>query len=367
MQLSGADRVAFLASQCSADLRPLQPGAGCEAVLLTPAARCVDLATVLALPSSLLLLCSPGAAPDVVARLQKHIFPADAVAVADVTAATGAFALAGPGVGDALARLGAADMAAAPRGAHALFAFAGTPVILVSGAGLASPGVTLIADESVAGALWAALTGTLGALPAGEAAWERLRVAEGRPARGAELTEETNPFEAALYGAVSLAKGCYMGQETLARLHSREGPKQALWGVRLAPDTAVAAGAPVALLALADGGSASAPADAPTIGTVTSACAEDGTALALIKCRLGGAAFAAEGARVLVAGAEGVLVETPFAQRVLASTAEPVAGEAAPPPPDKDAEAARKAAKLAAMAERLAAYEEAQRAAKAAQ
>jgi hypothetical protein len=362
VRLSGPDCVPFLQSQCSADLRALRPGAGCDAVLLTPTARCVDLATVLALDSSLLLLLSPRAAGDVTARLEKHIFPADKVAVADVTSATGAFALAGPGVADALQRLGAGAMASAPRGAHALFGFAGQPVVVVSGCGLASPGATLVADESVTGALWAALTSTLGALPAGEHAWERLRIAEGRPARGAELTDDANPLEAALYASVSLSKGCYMGQETLARLHARDGPKQQLWGVQLPPGTPVAAGDAVTLLAEGDTGGA-------VVGAVTSASAEDGTALAFIKCRPGGVALRADGARVRVAGAEGVLCDTPFASRVLPTGAEPApeAAAAAAATPDGDAEAARKAKKLAEMAARVAAYEAAQRAAKAAQ
>ena len=42
--------------------------------------------------------------------------------------------------------------------------------------------------------------------------WEAARVLAGRPLRGAELTEEHNPLEAGLYGAVSLNKGCYIGQ-----------------------------------------------------------------------------------------------------------------------------------------------------------
>jgi hypothetical protein len=366
VRLSGPDCVPFLQSQCSADLRALRPGAGCDAVLLTPTARCVDLATVLALDSSLLLLLSPRAAGDVTARLEKHIFPADKVAVADVTAATGAFALAGPGVADALERLGAGAMASAPRGAHALFGFSGQPVVVVSGCGLASPGATLVADESVAGALWAALTGTLGAVPAGEDAWERLRIAEGRPARGAELSDDANPLEAALYATVSLSKGCYMGQETLARLHARDGPKQQLWGVRLPPGTPVAAGDAVMLLADADGAATAAPGG--VVGTITSACAEDGTALAFIKCRPGGVALRAEGARVRVAGADGVLCDTPCASRTLPTGAEPAPeAAAAAAMPDGDAEAARKAKKLADMATRVAAYEAAQRAAKAAQ
>jgi folate-binding protein YgfZ len=52
----------------------------------------------------------------------------------------------------------------------------------------------------------------------GDADWERARVTQGRPAAGAELTEQHNPLEAGLCHAVSLDKGCFIGQETLAKV-----------------------------------------------------------------------------------------------------------------------------------------------------
>jgi folate-binding protein YgfZ len=58
----------------------------------------------------------------------------------------------------------------------------------------------------------------------GENDWERARITQGRPAAGTELTEDYNPYEAGLCHAVSLDKGCYIGQETLAkvRLHAQQ-------------------------------------------------------------------------------------------------------------------------------------------------
>lgn len=61
---------------------------------------------------------------------------------------------------------------------------------------------------------WCALATPLvqGAIPMGVDDWDAARVLAGRPRRGAELTEQHNPLEAGLYGAVSLNKGCYIGQ-----------------------------------------------------------------------------------------------------------------------------------------------------------
>jgi folate-binding protein YgfZ len=57
----------------------------------------------------------------------------------------------------------------------------------------------------------------------GTHAWEEARVLNGVPATGAELTEAYNPLEAGLYHACSLAKGCYIGQETISKVHNANG------------------------------------------------------------------------------------------------------------------------------------------------
>ena len=57
----------------------------------------------------------------------------------------------------------------------------------------------------------------------GSEAWEVARVVAGRPAPGAELGEEFNPLEAGLYHALSLDKGCYIGQETIAKASAERG------------------------------------------------------------------------------------------------------------------------------------------------
>ncbi|NJO51566.1 MAG: hypothetical protein HC840_21460, partial [Leptolyngbyaceae cyanobacterium RM2_2_4] len=67
----------------------------------------------------------------------------------------------------------------------------------------------------------------------GHAIAERLRIEQGRPMPDAELTEDYNPLEAGLWHTISFSKGCYIGQETIARLDTYKGVKQQLWGVRL--------------------------------------------------------------------------------------------------------------------------------------
>ena len=74
-----------------------------------------------------------------------------------------------------------------------------------------------------------------GAVPMGEEAWEAARIVCGRPAPGSELTQDFNPLEAGLYHAVSVDKGCYIGQETLSkvrRLGVFKGPPGIAYALR---------------------------------------------------------------------------------------------------------------------------------------
>jgi len=62
-------------------------------------------------------------------------------------------------------------------------------------------------------------------------------VIQGVPAAGAELTLDHNPLEAGLWHTVSFDKGCYVGQETIARLKTYSGVKQRLWGLSFTAPT----------------------------------------------------------------------------------------------------------------------------------
>ena len=77
----------------------------------------------------------------------------------------------------------------------------------------------------------------------GAVAWDVARIQDGRPMAGRELTEQHLPLDAGLYHAVSLNKGCYMGQETLAKVHKLNAVKQQLHGLML--DAEVPLGAPL--------------------------------------------------------------------------------------------------------------------------
>jgi folate-binding protein YgfZ len=106
-------------------------------------------------------------------------------------------------------------------------------------------------------------------------------VTQGRPLPGAELTDAYNPLEAGLWHTIAFNKGCYIGQETIARLDTYQGVKQHLWGFALAQP--VELGSPIDL-------------DGEKVGTVTSLIntPQGWRGLGYVKTKAGGAGLAVQ-------------------------------------------------------------------------
>ncbi|MFQ3616534.1 MAG: folate-binding protein [Cyanobacteriota bacterium] len=239
--VSDGDRLRFLHNQTTNTFQTRQPGEGCDTVFVTSTGRTIDLATAYVLEDSVLLLVSPSRREFLMNWLDRFIFFADKVKLADMTSETVTLVLIGPESDRLLETLGAGDRLGQSYGSHAVYPIAGTEVRVAVGSGLGLPGYTLIAPGAAANALQTALQ-TAGATRLEDAAWERLRIEQGRPMPDHELTEDYNPLEAGLWHTISLNKGCYIGQETIARLHTYRGVKQQLWGVQFqaaAPQDAV--------------------------------------------------------------------------------------------------------------------------------
>lgn len=245
IQVAGADRIRFLHNQTTNNFTALKPGQGCDTVFVTSTARTIDLATAYLLDETVLLLTSPGYAQRLIEWMDRFIFFADKVELKDLTDTTAAFSLLGPASPALVEKLGAEAIVNQPNATHQTVMLNGAEVRVAVGSGLATPGYTILTTAEQAAAVWQALFDA-GAVPMGEQLWEQLRVQQGRPMPGQELTDDYNPLEAGLWQTISLSKGCYIGQETIARLHTYKGVKQQLWGVRLTqfvePETPVMAG-----------------------------------------------------------------------------------------------------------------------------
>lgn len=237
IRVSDGDRLRFLHNQSTNSFETRQPGEGCDTVFVTSTARTIDLVTAYILEDAVLLLVSPNRRASLIKWMDRYIFFADKVKLEDLSSSTAVFSLIGPEGGALLQKLGVTDLAGQPYGTHRVLLINNLEVRVAVGSGLASPGYTLLVATESAASLWKTLV-EVGAVPLGEKVWETLRVEQGRPVPEKELTEDFNPLEAGLWNTISLTKGCYIGQETIARLHTYKGVKQKLWGIKLASTVA---------------------------------------------------------------------------------------------------------------------------------
>jgi folate-binding protein YgfZ len=236
LEVGGADRVRWLDGMITNDVKALAaagPGAGCHALLLTRQGRIVTDLHVLLDSDVVRLELERALAAPVRERLLSFVI-ADDVTCADASGATARLALEGPRAGEALAAAAGAAPALAPDAwarvrvaGHdvdaAAFGFTGLPAFqLLAPAGAA---------EEVRAALLRAGAGR-GLVEADAGLLECLRVEAGTPRAGRELDESALPAEVRLERAVSSAKGCYTGQEVVARMRSRGRVSQLLVGLR---------------------------------------------------------------------------------------------------------------------------------------
>lgn len=293
IQVRDADRIRFLHNQSTNDLERRVPGEGCDTVMVTSTARTIDLVTAYITEDAVLLLVSPNRRQYLMEWLDRFIFYADKVQLQDVSKEKATFSLIGPESHTILHHLGAEDMTSQPYGNHKLLQLEDIEVRVAVGSGLAIPGYTLIVSAKGAVKLWSHLT-QAGAVPLGDRIWEQLRIQQGRPVPDRELTDDYNPLEAGLWRAISFDKGCYIGQETIARLNTYRGVKQQLWGIRLSAPVQ-----PGSVMTIND----------EKVGLLTSYTHTDQGCLGLgyIRTKAGGV-----GLKVLLGETEGEVIEVPF-------------------------------------------------------
>jgi len=230
LRLTGGDRLKFLHNQTSNNCLILRPGEGADTVFLTSTARTLDLVTLLVHPDWVDLLVSPQRRQFLLQWLDKYIFFGDDVHVTDRTGESFCYRLWGEVAANIQRDLGIPEFTSAYQ--HVTVDCEGQPLTVAATSGLAVDGLTLWSDRP--------LDPLLSSYPKlSEADWEHLRIRQGRPAADAEITEDYNPLEARLGHTISFDKGCYIGQETIARLNTYQGVKQHLWGLELSSSVPV--------------------------------------------------------------------------------------------------------------------------------
>ncbi|CAH8387295.1 unnamed protein product [Eruca vesicaria subsp. sativa] len=232
IRVSGDDRVHFLHNQTTANFECLNQGQGCDTVFVTPTARTIDIAHAWIMKNAIMLMVSPTTCRTIIEMLNKYIFFADKVEISDITKKTCLFALAGPRSNEILSKLNLEDLIGQPYGTHKHYSFDGMPITVGVGSLISDEGFTMLMSPGGAASVWKTLLSE-GAIPMGSVALEKLRIIQGRPAPERELSKEYNVLEAGLWNSISLNKGCYKGQETIARLITYDGIKQRLCGLEL--------------------------------------------------------------------------------------------------------------------------------------
>jgi folate-binding protein YgfZ len=229
LALTGPGAEEFLEGQVTNDVEALNSGQGVYAAFLSPKGKMLGDLRVLDLGDELFLDTERSALQELFNMIRRYRIGYD-VELHKRTLDRGLLSLIGP---EARAVAGARDL---PEQEHANAPgdVDGVDVRLVA----TDVGVDLLCDAADTDALAAALRGR-GAVDVDEAAAEVLRVELGRPRYGIDLDDTVIPQEAGLNErAVSFTKGCYVGQETVARLHYKGKPNRHLRGLRLSAPAA---------------------------------------------------------------------------------------------------------------------------------
>jgi folate-binding protein YgfZ len=236
LALTGADAKAFLQGQVSNDVERLVPGSGCYAAFLTPKGKMLGDLRVLDTGSELLLDTERVALQPLFNLIRRFSLGYDVV-LHKRTLECGLLSLVGPLADEVVERAYRDGVPASEEHSH-------VPCGELR-AIRTDVGIDLLCDAAALAAVRDAAVGA-GAAEVSEAAVECLRIERGRPRYGVDLDEGVIPQEAGLNArAVSFTKGCYVGQETVARLHYRGKPNRHLRGLR--GETAIAPGTDLTL------------------------------------------------------------------------------------------------------------------------
>jgi folate-binding protein YgfZ len=229
LALTGSGAKEFLAGQVTNDTETLMPGSGCYAAFLTPKGKMLGDLRILDLGEELLLDTERVALQALFDMIRRFKIGYD-VDLHKRTVECSLLSLIGPQA----TRIAGAEALADTEHSSVSVEIEGVRTVLVR----TDVGVDILCDASDQEVVSEALL-SAGAQRVSEAAAEIVRVEHGRPRYGIDLDDTVIPQEAGLNErAVSFTKGCYVGQETVARLYYKGKPNRRLRGLLLSEPTA---------------------------------------------------------------------------------------------------------------------------------
>lgn len=228
LELRGADRARFLNGLVTAAVKDLTPGTGTHGFFTARKGGVLANFTLLVHDDRYWLALPAGRGAVITEHLEKYVL-ADRVTISP--SAEAPVAVVGAGAERALEAL-FGEVPASPW-CHRPVVFAGHAGTLQNHPQRGAPAWQLWLPEAELDAVLPALQEALGARVAGVEELEVLRVVAGIPRWGLDYGEDNLPQETGLESAISYTKGCYLGQEIVARVHYRGGVQRTLVGLRL--------------------------------------------------------------------------------------------------------------------------------------
>lgn len=218
LELSGRDHLAIPHRLSTNDLESLHEGDRRATIFTNPNGRIIDRVTVYHRGETALMLTEPGRGEAVRSYLQRNIFFSDDMRITDLQPTTAQFTLHGTKADVVIDSLGGVMRDSANIEIAGVRVFVGRDVPL-SGAHW-----RIIVPLDRADHAWTALLkagAPHGIIPAGSLTYNVLRIRAGRPGVMRELSSDYIPLEVGLWDEISFTKGCYTGQEIIARMESR--------------------------------------------------------------------------------------------------------------------------------------------------
>lgn len=235
LRLSGKDHLKFLQGMLTNDVMKLGEGEGMYAAILTVKGRMLSDMRVYREKESVLLDLEPGLNMKVGEILRGYRLSYKAN-IDDLTGSIGLLYVHGPLARRLLVEATGVENLPQSEFGHLRAAIDGRDVTVVKVRRTGGEGYDVYATADVLSDIWNVLTENgkaHGIVPVGRAAIETLRIEAGIPVYGTDMDEETIPIEAGIWNALSFEKGCYVGQEVVARIKWRGHVNRHLSGLVL--------------------------------------------------------------------------------------------------------------------------------------
>jgi glycine cleavage system T protein len=233
LQITGPDRVSFLQGMVTQDIKGIQEGSGAYALMTNPKGHILADMTVYNMGERLLLDIDPDLKDKVAEILDKYLFVN--ATITDVTDQYGLLSLQGPRSDALLWTILSEPVLLPEEHKHVRVKRAGVEISVIRVGYTGETGFELLAPHDSIKTLWDALMQqtVVPVRPVGLSTLDTLRVEIGIPKYGVDMDENNLPAEVGIEEkAISYTKGCYIGQEVIARMKYRGQANRLLMGLR---------------------------------------------------------------------------------------------------------------------------------------